>query len=68
MKAKRHRTLLWTIFTISALLLALVMVFPGERGKNISVLCMVMMIAFGLWGVIYTSYRNYRFKNKRRNN
>ena len=57
MKAKTQKTLLWTIFAISALLLVLVMVFPGERGNNISVLRMVMMIAFGLWGVIYGSYR-----------
>lgn len=57
MKAKTQKTLLWTIFAISALLLVLVMVFPGERGNNISVLSMVMMIAFGLWGVIYASYR-----------
>ena len=57
MKAKTQKTLLWTIFAISALLLILVMVFPGERGNNISVLRMVMMIAFGLWGVIYASYR-----------
>ena len=57
MKAKIHKTLLWTIFAFSALLLVLVMVFPGERGNNISVLRMVMMIAFGLWGVIYASYK-----------
>ena len=57
MTAKTQKTLLWTIFAISALLLVLVMVFPGERGNNISVLRMVMMIAFGLWGVIYASYR-----------
>ena len=70
MKAKTQKTLLWTIFAISALLLVLVMVFPGERGNNISVLRMVMMIAFGLWGVIYASYRlkkqkeeNYENKN-----
>ena len=70
MKAKTQKTLLWTIFAISVLLLALVMVFPGERGNNISVLRMVMMIAFGLWGVIYASYRlkkqkeeNYENKN-----
>ena len=57
MKAKTHKTLLWTIFAISALLFVLVMVFPGERGTSISVLRVVMMIAFGLWGVIYASYK-----------
>ena len=57
MKVKTHKTLLWTIFAISALLLVLVMVFPGERTNNISVLRMVMMIAFGLWGVIYATYK-----------
>ena len=57
MKAKTHKTLLWTIFAISTLLLVLVMVFPGERTNNISVLRMVVMIAFGLWGVIYTTYK-----------
>ena len=57
MKAKTHKTLLWTIFAISALLLVLVMVFPGERTNNISVLRMVVMIAFGLWGVIYANYK-----------
>lgn len=57
MKAKTHKTLLWTIFAISALLFVLVMVFPGERGNSISVLRVVMMIAFGLWGVIYASYK-----------
>lgn len=56
MKAKTQKTLLWTIFAISALLLVLVMVFPGERTNNISVLRMVVMIAFGLWGVIYATY------------
>lgn len=57
MKAKTQKTLLWTIFAISALLLVLVMVFPGERTNNISVLRMVVMIAFGLWGVIYATYK-----------
>lgn len=57
MKAKTHKILLWTIFAISALLLVLVMVFPGERTNNISVLRMVVMIAFGLWGVIYATYK-----------
>jgi uncharacterized membrane protein YqjE len=57
MKVKTHKTLLWTIFAISALLLVLVMVFPGERTNNISVLRMVVMIAFGLWGVIYATYK-----------
>ena len=57
MKAKTPKTLLWTIFAISALLLVLVMVFPGERTNNISVLRMVVMIAFGLWGVIYATYK-----------
>ena len=65
MKAKTQKTLLWVIFAISALLLVLVMLFPGEKGNNISVLRMAMMIAFGLWGVIYASYK---LKNKRRNN
>ena len=64
MKAKTHKTLLWTVFAFSALLLVLVMVFPGERGNNISVLRMVMMIAFGLWGVIYASYRLKKQKEK----
>ena len=63
MKAKTQKTLLWTIFAISALLLVLIMVFPGERGNNISVLSMVMMIAFGLWGVIYASYRLKKKEN-----
>ena len=53
MKAKTQKTLLWTIFAISVL----VMLFPGEKGNNISVLRMAMMIAFGLWGVIYASYK-----------
>jgi len=57
MKAKTHKTLLWTIFAISALPLVLVMLFPGERTNNISVLRMVVMIAFGLWGVIYATYK-----------
>ena len=56
-KAKTQKTLLWVIFAISALLLVLVMLFPGEKGNNISVLRMAMMIAFGLWGVIYVSYK-----------
>ncbi len=64
MKAKTQITLLWTIFAISALLLVLVMVFPGERGNNISVLSMVMMIAFGLLGVIYASYRLKKENNE----
>ena len=68
MKTKTRKILLWTIFAISALLLVLVTVFPGDSGNDISIWPMVMMIAFGLWGVIYTSYRSYRFKNKRRNN
>ena len=57
MKAKTHKTLLWTIFAISALLLVLVTVFPGDSGNDISIWHMVMMIVFGLWGVIYASYR-----------
>ena len=57
MKAKTQKTLLWTIFAISALLLVLVMVFSGDSGNDISIWPMVMMIAFGLWGVIYASYR-----------
>ena len=57
MKTKTRKILLWTIFAISALLLVLVMVFPGERTNNISVLRMVVMIAFGLWGVIYATYK-----------
>ena len=57
MKAKTHKTLLWTIFAISAVLLVLVMVFPGERTNNISVLSMVVMIVFGLLGVIYATYK-----------
>ena len=68
MKAKTHKTLLWTIFAISALLLVLVMVFPGERTNNISVLRMVVMIAFGLWGVIYASYRLKERDNNQCNN
>ena len=51
MKAKTHKTLFWTIFAISALLLVLVMVFPGERTNNISVLRMVVMIAFASRGL-----------------
>ena len=47
-ETKTQKTLLWTIFAISALLLVLVMLFPGEKGNNISVLRMAMMIAFGL--------------------
>lgn len=57
MKTKTRKILLLTIFAISALLLVLVMVFPGERTNNISVLRMVVMIAFGLWGVIYATYK-----------
>ena len=57
MKNKTQNSLIWIILAISTLLLVLVMVFPGERGNSISVLRMVMMIAFGLWGVIYASYR-----------
>ena len=57
MKNKTQKTLIWIILAISTLLLVLVMVFPGERGNSISVLRMVMMIAFGLWGVIYASYK-----------
>lgn len=57
MKTKTRKILLWTIFAISALLLVLVTVFPGDSGNDISIWPMVMMIAFGLWGVIYASYR-----------
>ena len=57
MKNKTQKTLIWIILAISTPLLVLVMVFPGERGNSISVLRMVMMIAFGLWGVIYASYK-----------
>ena len=57
MKTKTRKILLWTIFAISALLLVLVTVFPGDGGNDISIWPMVMMIAFGLWGVIYASYR-----------
>ena len=57
MKTKTRKILLLTIFAISALLLVLVMVFPGERTNNISVLRMVVMIAFGLWGVMYATYK-----------
>ena len=57
MKTKTRKLLLLTIFAISALLLVLVMVFPGERTNNISVLRMVVMIAFGLWGVMYATYK-----------
>ena len=57
MKTKTHKNLLWTIYAISALLLVLVTVFPGDSGNDISIWPMVMMIAFGLWGVIYASYR-----------
>ena len=57
MKTKTRKILLWTIFAISALLLVLVTVFSGERTNNISVLRMVVMIAFGLWGVIYATYK-----------
>ena len=57
MKAKTYKTLLWTIFAISALLLVLVMVFPCDSGNEISIWPMVMMIAFGLLGVIYATYK-----------
>ena len=57
MKTKTRKILLLTIFAISALLLVLVMVFPGERTNNISVLRMVVMIAFGPWGVMYATYK-----------
>ena len=56
MKTKTRKILLWTIFAISALLLVPVTVFPGDSGNDISIWPMVMMIAFGLWGVIYASY------------
>ena len=68
MKTKTRKILLWTIFAISALLLVLVTVFPGERTNNISVLRMVVMIAFGLWGVIYASYRLKERDNNQCNN
>ena len=64
MKTKTRKILLWTIFAISALLLVLVTVFSGERTNNISVLRMVVMIAFGLWGVIYASYRLKKTKGE----
>ena len=64
MKTKTRKILLWTIFVISALLLVLVTVFPGDSGNDISIWPMVMMITFGLWGVIYASYR----LKKRRDN
>ena len=64
MKTKTRKILLWTIFAISALLLVLVTFFPGDSGNDISIWPMVMMIAFGLWGVIYASYR----LKKRRDN
>lgn len=64
MKTKTRKILLWTIFAISALLLVLVTVFPGDSGNDISIWPMVMMIAFGLLGVIYASYR----LKKRRDN
>ena len=57
MKTETRKILLWTIFAISALLLVLVTVFPGDSGNDISIWHMVMMIVFGLWGVIYASYR-----------
>ena len=50
MKTKTRKNLLWTIYAISALLLVLVTVFPGDSGNDISIWPMVMMIAFGLWG------------------
>ena len=64
MKTKTRKNLLWTIYAISALLLVLVTVFPCDSGNDISIWPMVMMIAFGLWGVIYASYR----LKKRRDN
>ena len=57
MKNKTQKTLIWIILAISTLLLVLVMVFPGERTNNISVLSMVVMIVFGLLGVIYATYK-----------
>lgn len=64
MKTKTLKILLWIVFTISVLLLVLVMVFPGENGNNSSVFRMVMMIAFGLWGVIYASYKLNKEKDE----
>ncbi len=64
MKTKTRKILLWTIFAISALLLVLVTVFPGDSGNDISIWHMVMMIVFGLWGVIYASYRLKKQKEK----
>ena len=68
MNMKTSKTPLWTLFAISALLLVLVMIFPGERGNNTSILGMVMMIAFGLWGVIYASSRLKERDNNQCNN
>ena len=64
MKTKTRKILLWTIFAISALLLVLVMVFSGDSGNDISIWPMVMMIAFGLWGVICASYRLKKQKER----
>ena len=64
MKTKTRKILLWTIFAISALLLVLVTVFPGDSGNDILIWHMVMMIVFGLWGVIYGSYRLKKQKEK----
>ena len=64
MKTKTRKILLWTIFAISTLLLVLVTVFPGDSGNDISIWHMVMMIVFGLWGVIYGSYRLKKQKEK----
>ena len=68
MKTKTRKILLWTIFVISALLLVLVTVFPGDSGNDISIWHMVMMIVFGLWGVIYASYRLKERDNNQCNN
>ena len=68
MKTKTRKILLWTIFAISALLLVLVTVSPGDGGNDISIWPMVMMIAFGLWGVIYASYRLKERDNNQCNN
>ena len=64
MNAKTQKTLHWVIFATSALLLVLVTVFPGDSGNDISIWPMVMMIAFGLWGVIYASYRLKKQKER----
>ena len=52
MKSEKNKTLLWVIFVIFALLLILVMAFPGDNGNVISPLRTVMRITFGLLGVI----------------